>query len=117
MVNEPEPVGTIVKRLTESTAIGTASMVHENARLSFAANTRPYRNPMLPNLASGVFPIQVGASKEIPAHTPNSFRLFSMLPDYCWPAVTLACCAALSEANRRIASMQNSVRGLGMKTQ
>src|SRR5215213_8654662 len=81
--NAPGPVGTIVNWLTERTATGTASMVHEKARLSFAANTRPYLNPMFPNLASGVFPIHVGASNEIPPHIPNSFRVLSILPDPC----------------------------------
>src|SRR5215204_1090718 len=116
-MNDPEPVGTIVKRLTERTATGTASMVHEKARLSFAANTRPYLNPIFPNLASGVFPIHVGASNEIPPHIPNSFRLFSPAADGCCPAGTLACCAALSGTTRRSAKNNESVRELGTRTQ
>ena len=60
----------------EPPATGMTSMVHSNATVLLAASTRPYRRPMLPNLASGVLPISVGASNEIPPQIPNSFDRF-----------------------------------------
>src|SRR5215216_8148123 len=115
-MNDPEPVGTIVKRLTERTATGTASMVHEKARLSFAANTRPYLNPTFPNLASGVFPIQVGASNEIPPQMPNSFRGLSTATDDCGAGVTFPSCATVSGTTTSRANSNASIRGFELRT-